>query len=655
VLRILHVTLTVFGVGLLAVLAFLLVTRVHTGVAPTRFEQALLCIEPPAPTRYNRTGLADLFAKPAGALPDCWRSVTLPHLSRAGDVKLSRNDIDPVARAWYRLTYHVPPNWDPADSLMIYVPRMMGSAWAVRIDGRAVTDNLDDWRMTWNRPLEVKVAPDQVKPGQNLDIAIVIAFEPQTGHSIGRINVGSASALARDVITRNFLQATMPLAGSVMLLVMGGFFLSFWLARRAEKINLMLAFACIAWMVSNLQYVLPRHDNATLEAWYSAVVDMSITWVIWLVYLFVLQLDRRFSRVIAYGMPPYVLIMSLLALPFFRTSGDFGLIYSIINAVVGSLLVLRVLWLAVRGGSLELKVIGASFALSIAAGTHDVLLLAQTIDAEGVYLLPYSGLLMFGSLLFAVQRRYVRAINSHELLSDSLAHRLAEREAELQANHARLLELERAQTLASERQRLMRDMHDGLGSALTTSLAMLETGNLDRQELTTVLRESVDDLRTVIDSLEPTEGDLVALLATLRFRLGKRLELAGIAVEWEMHDLPPLQWLGAPQALQLMRMVQELLTNILKHADASRVHMSASLQGDCIEVRIADNGRGFNPQSLPTARGRGLRYLLQRAEMLHSKLLIDSSPGQGTCARLLLPVAGTERASVPFAQATEVT
>ena len=73
---------------------------------------------------------------------------------------------------------------------------------------------------------------------------------------------------------------------------------------------------------------------------------------------------------------------------------------------------------------------------------------AQRIDHEGIYLLPYCSMLLFGSFLFAVQRRYVHAINEYDHLSSNLAQRLSERERELQANHSRLIELERAQTLA---------------------------------------------------------------------------------------------------------------------------------------------------------------------------------------------------------------
>jgi signal transduction histidine kinase len=184
---------------------------------------------------------------------------------------------------------------------------------------------------------------------------------------------------------------------------------------------------------------------------------------------------------------------------------------------------------------------------------------------------------------------------------------------------------------------LIHDMHDGLGSALTTSLAMIEQGNVDGEELKDVLRGSVDDLRAVIDSLEPLDGDLISVLATLRFRLGKRLELAGIKLEWDMDDLPVLSWLGSPQALQLMRIVQEVLTNVLKHAAASQMRISAHCAGPYIEVCIADNGRGFDIGTSST--GRGLRHLAQRAASLHGSVLIDSRPGSGTTVRLLLPVA----------------
>jgi signal transduction histidine kinase len=83
--------------------------------------------------------------------------------------------------------------------------------------------------------------------------------------------------------------------------------------------------------------------------------------------------------------------------------------------------------------------------------------------------------------------------------------------------------------------------------------------------------------------------------------------------------------------------VQEILTNVLKHAAANQLRISAHCSGSYIEVCIADNGRGFDVGS--TSTGRGLRHLAQRAASLHGSVLIDSRPGSGTTVRLLLPVA----------------
>src|SRR5262249_40218794 len=178
----------------------------------------------------------------------------------------------------------------------------------------------------------------------------------------------------------------------------------------------------------------------------------------------------------------------------------------------------------------------------------------------------------------------------------------------------RLREVEREQALLIERQRLMRDMHDGLGSTLMSSLVLAEQGKLQQDAVATLLRECVDDLRLVIDSLEPIEHDLVTLLASLRHRLGRRLEAAGLTMRWEVDDLPPLPWLNPPDALQVLRIVQEVLTNVLKHAEARTVRISTGRNGDHVQVQIEDDGHGFEAAS-PNG-GRGLRHPLQPAARL---------------------------------------
>jgi signal transduction histidine kinase len=633
-LRLMPALLAVTGVALLITLILVLSAPVDTAIDATRIDRASLCSEPPVDTPFSRAGLNHLLS--SAPPPDCAEEVSLPYRSRAAGIQLTRSSVGSMARAWYRFHYDIPAGWGTDDQVMIYSPRVLGVAWAARVNDQVVSDNLDDWRMTWNRPVAVRLGRAHFHPGDRLDIAVAVAFEPQVGHALGHFSAGPAQSLAQRFAIREFLQFVMPVACSVTLLAMAVFFLLFWWSRRAERTHLFLALSCIAWCICNLQYVLPRRDDPVLNAWYSAVAGPSMAWVMWLIYLFVLQLDTRFSRRIALVLPPFVLIMSVLALPIVPLNENVGTFYQGANVTVAAMVAAHIVWTAIHGGSLELRIIAAALAITIVAAAHDVGLLAQRIDQEGIFLLPYCSMLLFGSFLFAVQRRYVHAINEYDHLSSSLAQRLSERERELQANHARLLELERAQTLAAERHRLMHDMHDGLGSALTTSLAMIEQGNVDGAELKSLLLDSVDDLRAVIDSLEPLDGDLISVLATLRFRLGKRLELAGIGLDWDMQDLPALNWLGPPQALQLMRIVQEVLTNALKHARASRMKISAHCSGLFIEVCVTDNGCGFDTATTPT--GRGLRHLPQRAASLNGSLIVESRPGTGTTVRLLLPI-----------------
>lgn len=207
---------------------------------------------------------------------------------------------------------------------------------------------------------------------------------------------------------------------------------------------------------------------------------------------------------------------------------------------------------------------------------------------------------------------------------------------DLRAHQQRLVAAEHERAVLLERQRLTRDLHDGLGSTLIASLTAVERGEVRSEHLAATLRECVDDLRMVVESLEPISHDLVALLATIRFRLERRLDAAGMRLEWKIEDLPTLAWLGPPQALHVFRIVQEVLGNVIRHSAAQHVHLGARTIGDQVEVCIVDDGCGFDLSAAPP--GRGLKFLDQRAAALGGKLDIESRLGEGTSIRLQLPI-----------------
>jgi signal transduction histidine kinase len=292
---------------------------------------------------------------------------------------------------------------------------------------------------------------------------------------------------------------------------------------------------------------------------------------------------------------------------------------------------------AVRSRAPMALALAAILCLFLIMGAHDWLLQNWRIDIESIYLLPYGSILVLGVALYAIFGRYIAAVNEADRFSASLEQRLIERTQELEESHRKLRIIEHEQAVTGERQRLMREMHDGLGSSLMSSLVMVEQGALDNAGVAAVLRESIDDLKLTIDSLEPMGDDLLTLLGTLRYRLGKRLAAAGITFEWHVQETPPLTWLNPTASLQVLRILQEALANILKHANANIIRVETGADDTHVFIRLLDNGRGFDVSARyaqPT--GRGLQNLHRRAAVLNGRIDIASRPGE-TIVMLFLP------------------
>lgn len=208
---------------------------------------------------------------------------------------------------------------------------------------------------------------------------------------------------------------------------------------------------------------------------------------------------------------------------------------------------------------------------------------------------------------------------------------------ELEESHAQLREVEKREILSAERQRLMQDMHDGLGSSLIGALRIVEHGKGGEGEISQVLKSCIDDLKLAIDSMEPVDADLLLLLATLRFRLAPRLESTDIALRWNVQPVPRLDWLDPRNSLHILRILQEAFTNIIKHAQATEIHVATQAGSDHVLVTITDNGSGFSIEDALKRGGRGLSNQMRRAKAMGGEANWNSD-GLGTCFTLRLPV-----------------
>ncbi|WP_326541640.1 sensor histidine kinase [Pseudorhodoferax sp.] len=214
--------------------------------------------------------------------------------------------------------------------------------------------------------------------------------------------------------------------------------------------------------------------------------------------------------------------------------------------------------------------------------------------------------------------------------------RLREQEQELLALHEKEQQREREEVALRERQRIMQDIHDGLGSQLVSSLALSERGALDAAQTSALLRECIDDLRLAIDSLAAGEDSFAVMAGNLRFRMEPRLRAAGIALRWNSLRLADASSPAPSQTLPLLRILQESLGNALKHARASEIAVTIETVAEGLHLRVADNGTGFDPDGVRP--GKGLHGMEKRARLLGARLTL-SSTGHGTVLELLLPPA----------------
>jgi signal transduction histidine kinase len=540
------------------------------------------------------------------------------------------------ARMWVRFTPDRQFTIDSPGALTYSAFLPTGSHAVLYVDGRQVSTTDRTLSNGWNAPV---LMPIPMSIGASAPVTLTIAFDctvGQLGCGVPSFYVGSLSAATKRYELHRALRIDVPRVGSVAILLVGLFSLAFWMRRRQESEYALFAVASVIWVVRSLHYHLPHYPQPIEWFWWLTL--SSLSWLAVTMYLFAFRLHAQHRPNIERMLFAAAALATLFGIPPLTYDAwiyqrlSFGL-QVLLSLAVTILLTTAALRLRTR----EHIAMAVALWISLFLGIHDALLHGWQIGMERVFLLPYAAAPLFGAFLYAMARRYRAAISDAETLNASLEARLAERQQELATSYAKLRDYEVQNAQIEERQRLMRDMHDGLGSSLMSSLAICERGEADPALMVNTLREAVDDLRLTIDSLEPIEHDLVTLLATLRYRLEPRLEKAGLKVDWRVEDVPAIEWLDASAALQILRIVQESITNVLKHANATCLRVATEVNSHVV-VTIADDGVGFDVIGRErTGHGRGLRNLRQRASRLGGVVTIHSG-AKGTTVTLQLPL-----------------
>lgn len=234
---------------------------------------------------------------------------------------------------------------------------------------------------------------------------------------------------------------------------------------------------------------------------------------------------------------------------------------------------------------------------------------------------------------YQLVRDFVTSRNELEQLAESLEMRVVERTMELREKHLQVIEFERNSILATERDRIMLEMHDGMGAHLVSILSMTDQDHVDLQEVQRTVKEALQDLRMMIDSLDPVENDLGLVLGMYRHRMGKILKESSISLNWRVGNLPQIDELTPHRVLQILRILQEAVTNAIKYSKSNVITVSTGLSNNSPFIEVDDNGVGFCMESQP--KGRGLMNMQKRARHIGARVDIVAQANDGVKVRLV--------------------
>jgi signal transduction histidine kinase len=186
-----------------------------------------------------------------------------------------------------------------------------------------------------------------------------------------------------------------------------------------------------------------------------------------------------------------------------------------------------------------------------------------------------------------------------------------------------------AKGVSEERGRIARDMHDNIGAQLLSALHSHDVATKDVK-----IRDSLSDLRKVINETHNSPASIAETLADLRLETAVRLEAVGLQLTWQTNTqddaiIPP----NIGHAIRSI--IREAVSNVIRHAEASQASVDIGLEKEVIRIKVRDNGRGFDLSK--TTQGSGLSNIRTRLDLLNATFDLQSSQ-KGTLLEAHIPL-----------------
>ena len=529
---------------------------------------------------------------------------------------------------------------DTKEEILLFVPRFTYRL-EVWLNGRmlttsAVTPSIET--IARNTSMLIPLYHALWSEGKN-NLELRLEARSNVSGFLDALFIGPDTALRPAHEKRRLLFIWLPVVMAALSLGMATILIVFWWWRDGEDAYGLMAIALIfdACLALNYLPVSLWFDPQIHMAWHAIPVLEAALILLAIRQMLGLRIGWRWALLAPGAVLPS--LVWIVGIPFFIKS------MVLVGTPLIGLLVAYISWIGLRAALREGNTLGLWLSLATS-----VILLYQAIDmmvmmnvlGERRILLARSVYPLFTSVLAAFMiLRFVTFLNQADNFALTLKQRVSETEQALRASFARDQAHLQATALAAERSRLMRDLHDGVGGQLVSIVASAERLDADPRAIGDAARMALRDMRLVIDAMDDVGGELMLVLATWRERAETQLRSMDIRLHWVIENetgLPTFEGLRPIHVLNILRLLEEAITNVIKHSGATRVELRLKTVKDqsgamfgCILLK--DDGKGG---VAPHSNGRGLANMGQRAAAVNAALTF-SSDESGTLVRLDIP------------------
>lgn len=531
------------------------------------------------------------------------------------------------------------------DRPSVFVPRF-STAVKISVNGTIIEDTMNDpskRRPDRNSPLLVPIPYGLLQAGGNEIQLHLSVWGPLNGY-LDSLYIGPDAEMRRAYDLRRFVFETVPLTLATWQVTFGTVLGFIWFNRRKDRIY---GFLALATVMGVLQHFIGLPQSPMMAAVLGALGPLESALMLYYVMLLAGR-DVRSWHGLALA-PALLLLLSGVIV----SQENLRWIYLVVGPPsIG--IQLAIVWCVLAKAAWDGRPYAAHlatiFTVVMTGWCLDVLTIANLFPGERIFLGRLSYSMVLVALGLWLIWRFVQALAEADAFANVLVEKVAQAEEKLKVSFTREQERARAEALLTERTRLMRDLHDGLGGHLVSIVALADKPEVNGTGIADAARAALRDMRLVIEALEETEGDLMLALAAWRDRIEGQLRVHSIRLDWIIRDpycLPVIQELRPWHVIQLIRILDEAVTNVVKHARARTLSIVIEAENDpqseaVICVIVQDDGRGFEPDSAgdlsptKTPSRRGLKNMRWRASECGIGLTIASS-SSGTTVELRIP------------------